>query len=85
MIQVELSPELELRLETQARSNGVEKEDYVKSLIENALGGPLTPPRRTGPPRDMEAFFRGMAAYSDKIPVLSEEATKRESFYQDHD
>jgi hypothetical protein len=34
---------------------------------------------------DMEAFIRGMAAHSDKIPQLPDEAFTRESFYQDHD
>ena len=85
MIQVELSPELEMRLEAQARSHGVEKGEFVKNLIENAVSETLTPPRRSGPSRDMEAFFKGMAAHSDEIPVLPEEAFTRESFYQDHD
>ncbi len=88
MIQVELSPEVELRLQAYAHAHGVEMESYVKSLIENAVReAPSRPPRprRSGTPRDMDAFFKGMAAYSDEIPVLPEEAFTRESFYQDHD
>jgi hypothetical protein len=33
----------------------------------------------------MEEFFRVMAAHSDKIPQLPDEAFTRESFYRDHD
>ncbi len=85
MIQVELSPEVELRLQAYARAHGVEMGSYVKSLIENAVREVPPRPRRSGPPRDMDAFFKGMAAYSDEIPALPEEAFTRESFYQDHD
>jgi hypothetical protein len=33
----------------------------------------------------MEAFFKAMAANSDKLPQLPDEAFTRERFYQDHD
>jgi hypothetical protein len=33
----------------------------------------------------MQAFFREMAANSEKLPQLSDEALTRESYYQDHD
>jgi hypothetical protein len=34
---------------------------------------------------NLEKFFEEMAAHSDKIPLLPDEAFTRESFYQDHD
>jgi hypothetical protein len=33
----------------------------------------------------MQAFYDALAAHSDKIPQLPDEAFTRESFYQDHD
>ncbi len=85
MIQVQLSPEVEARLQAKAQAQGIEAEGYVKSLIENAVRTVAAPPERTRGRRDMEAFFREMAAHSDKIPQLPDEAFTRESFYQDHD
>ncbi len=34
---------------------------------------------------NLEKIFEEMAAHSDKIPLLPDEAFTRESFYQDHD
>lgn len=48
------------------------------------LPAPMSPPRRLGR-RNMSMFFEIMAAHSDEIPALPEEAFTRESFYQDHD
>ena len=85
MIQVELTPEVEARIKAQARAQGVEAESYVRSLIENAVLSTAIAPRRSGPARDMSAFFVAMAAGSDKIPQLPDEAFTRDSFYQHHD
>jgi hypothetical protein len=85
MIQVQLSPEVEARIQAQARAQGIEMESYLKSLIENAVRATPITPRRSGSARNMDAFFEAMAANSDKIPELPNEAFTRESFYQDHD
>ena len=69
----------------QARARGLTPEGYVESLIEDAVRVDPAAPPPAKRKRDMEAFFRGMAAYSDKIPQLPDEAFTRESFYQDHD
>jgi hypothetical protein len=72
-------------LAAQVQARGLTPESYVKDLIESARQSASTvavPVRRK---RDMEAFFNGMAAHSDKIPQLPDEAFTRESFYQDHD
>ena len=82
--QIELRPEVEARVQAQAHAEGVEPESLIRNLIENAVRPTLVAPRRTGA-RDMEAFFKAMAANSDKIPQLPDEAFTRESFYQDHD
>jgi hypothetical protein len=85
MIQVQLSPEVEARLQAQARAQGVEAERYAQSLIEEAVLSTPVAPRRNGPARDMDAFFRAMSADSEKLPQLPEEAFTRASFYQNHD
>ena len=45
---------------------------------------PVSPPRRLGK-RNMSVFFETMAAHSDEIPALPDEAFTRDSYYRDHD
>jgi hypothetical protein len=67
------------------KARGLTPEGYVENLIaEQAAAPPLAQDTATRL-ADFERFFKEMAANSDKIPVLSEEALTRESFYQDHD
>lgn len=69
-------------LAAKVRESGLTPEEYVRGLIEEAAA---RTPAEKRPKRDMEAFFRAMAANSEKIPQLPDEAFTRESFYQDHD
>lgn len=70
-------------LAAQAQERGMTPERFIEGLIEDAARpNPLASKRRT---RNMKAFFKAMAAYSEKIPQLPDEAFTRESFYQDHD
>jgi hypothetical protein len=85
MIQVQLSPEVEARIQAQAGTQGIEGASYLQSPIENAVRATPITSRPPGEPRDMEAFFAAMAANSDKLPQLPDEAFTRENFYQDHD
>jgi hypothetical protein len=80
-ITVEISDELAAR----ARARGLTPEAYVKGLIEEAARAEGTPSETAQGKMDMETFLKGMAAHSDKIPQLPDEAFTRESFYQDHD
>ena len=82
-ITVQLSQAIETRL--QAQAHGIEAESYAQSLIETAVRSVPIRPRRSGAARDMNAFFKAMAANSDKMPQLPDKAFTRESFYQDHD
>jgi hypothetical protein len=83
MIQIELRPEVEARLAAEAQARGVEVQTYVESLLEQAMATKTIPRRRTR--EEMRTFFEAMAANSDKIPQLADDAFTRESFYQDHD
>jgi hypothetical protein len=73
------------QLAEQIRARGLTPEGFVRSLIDEAERNAPPVPDPTQPKLDMEAFFKGMAAYSEKIPQLPDEAFTRESFYQDHD
>ena len=56
-----------------------------ESLLEEAVSGKVVSVRHQPTPEEMRAFFEAMAAGSEKIPQLPDEAFQRESFYQDHD
>jgi hypothetical protein len=69
----------------QVRARGLAPESYVESLIDNAAHVATAKPKPFRSDSEMQAFFREMAANSEKLPQLSDEALTRESFYQDHD
>ena len=65
----------------QVEALGLTPEGFIESLIQRATHvAPLV-----GRNRNMQEFFREMAAHSDKIPQLPDYAFTRDSFYQDHD
>ena len=70
-------------LAAKAQARGMTTESFVEGIIKDATAtNPLAHKGRT---RNLNAFFEVMAAHSDKIPQLPDEAFTRESFYQDHD
>lgn len=82
---MQIMVEIPDELVAQAQARGLTPEVYVRSLIAAAAGERPLPLPPAKPKKDLEAFFRAMAANSDKIPQLPDEAFTRESFYQDHD
>lgn len=84
MIQLELRPEVEARLAAEAQAHGVDIQVYVESLLEQAVTAVTAQPRRRTR-EEMRTFYNALAAHSDKIPQLPDEAFTRESFYRDHD
>jgi hypothetical protein len=68
-----------------ARARGLTPESYARSLIESAVRGNGS--RATVPhsEKERDRFFHELTAGSEKMPVLPDEASTRESFYQDHD
>jgi len=85
MIQVELQPEVEARLAAQAQAHGMGVQAYVERLLNQALGVKNASGWRQPTTAEAAVFFETMAAKSEKIPQLPDEAFRRESFYQDHD
>jgi hypothetical protein len=85
MIQIELQPEVEAELASQAQAHGMDIQAYVESLLNQALGVKNASGWRQPTTTEAAVFFATMVAKSEKIPQLPDEAFRRESFYQDHD
>jgi post-segregation antitoxin (ccd killing protein) len=85
MIRIDLRPEVEARLTEQAQARGVEVSAYVESLLEAAVAARSVSVRRQPTREEMRAFFEAMAASSEKLPQLPDEAFERKSFHQGHD
>jgi len=82
---MQITLEIPDELAAQAEARGMTPESYVRSLVADAVRSAPLPIPAAKPKRDLEAFFRAMAANSEKIPQLPDEAFTRASFYQDHD
>jgi hypothetical protein len=81
-IRVDLNPEMEARLISEARSQGVPLEKLAERLLKEALTasslshGVLTVD-------EFHHMPEGMAAGSEKLPNLPTKSFSRESFYED--
>ena len=68
----------------QVQSRGLTPQSYVERLLAEQVS-----PKAAASPKlsleEFEASLYELAQYSDKIPLLPDEALSRESFYQDHD
>jgi len=82
---MQITVEIPDELVSRVQARGLTPESYVLGLIEDAERRTPVPLRLREPRMSMEEFLEAMAANSDKIPVLPDEAFTRESFYQDHD
>ena len=82
-ITINIKPEVEAELARQAAVRGMDVPEYATTLLEAAARPP-----RAEKSRSLEEFEKTLdriAQFSDKIPVLPDEALSRESLYQDHD
>jgi len=68
-------------LVAQVHARGQTPESFVNGLIEDAARASTEPSHARG--RDLDAFFKEMAANSGRIPQLPDEAFARASFYRD--
>jgi hypothetical protein len=83
-ITINIKPEVEAELARQAEVRGMDVPAYAATLLEQAAH----PPKAESVNRSLEEFEKTLdriAQFSDKIPVLPDEAFSRESLYQDRD
>jgi hypothetical protein len=69
----------------QVQARGLAPESFGQSVIDKAVRSAPKPIPPAEPSMSIDEFIRAMAANSERIPQLPDEAFTRESFYQDHD
>lgn len=82
-VTVRLDPDLERLLESRARTAGVSLENYVETLLHDLISN--TPENSHLQGQELESELDGLAAYSDRIPLLPLTVLTQEGIYQDHD
>ncbi len=78
-----LRSDLEKDLRAQAQAEGLSLEAYVQMLIERRFD--LHRQEQKLSSEEFEAELDGLAAYSEKIPLLPLAAFTRDEIYRDHD
>jgi len=74
---LELSPEVEARLQQEVRRQSLDAAEYARRLIENSLLP--TSPDNVDDDEAWEADMRALSEGSERLPVLPPEAFSRES------
>jgi hypothetical protein len=82
VLQIELDPITEARLNAEAEVRGVAVEEYAVSLLRDSASDY---PTGTGilTPEGLKRLSAELSRGSENLPVLPPEATDRESFYED--
>jgi predicted transcriptional regulator len=80
---IDLSPELEKKLQEAAERRQLPPVEYARAVIEDCLKSEpeAEPFWKTATPEEWEREFRAWADSHDGLPVLSDEALTRESIY----
>ena len=81
---VQVSLEIPDELAAQAKAQGIPVERYVQDLLQRAVPR-AAPPERKRTVEEFHAWLEEFAQFSDKIPVLSDEAISREAIYENRD
>ena len=80
---IEIKPEVQAELTRQAAARGVELGAYAATLLEEAAQVPAG--RKRLSPSQLDNTLRELGQFSQKIPLLPDDAFSRESLYRDHD
>jgi hypothetical protein len=83
-IKVELDPELEARLEAEARAQGLSSEEVAKRILDEALASRITP-KGNLTVKELHEMLHAIAEGSENLPDIPTSAFARESFYEDRD
>ena len=82
-IVINTKPEVQKELSRQAAAHGVDVSSYAASLLEEAAHVPTGSKKLSQ--EQLDKTLEEIAQFSQKIPVLPDEAFSRESLYRDHD
>jgi hypothetical protein len=80
---INIEPEVQEELSRQAAAHGVDVNSYAASLLEEAAHVPAGAKKLSQ--AQLDKTLEEIAQFSQKIPVLPDEAFSRESLYRDHD
>ena len=80
---IDIKPEVQAELSRQAAAHGVDIVAYAASLLEEAAQIP-SPAKRLNQDQ-LDETLRELAQFSQKIPLLPDEAFSRENLYRDYD
>jgi hypothetical protein len=78
-----IKPETQAELERPAEKHGVGPDVYAAALLEDAVNAGGASGRLDG--GKLDQFLAEIGQFSQKIPILPDEAFTRESIYRDHD
>jgi len=78
-LQLQLDPAREAALKEKATERGVSPEQYVRGLVDEAVGTPYKP---KASPEEMRAWLDSLAERAKDLPHLPTSAFSRESFYE---
>jgi hypothetical protein len=81
-ITIELSPEIEARLNAEAAGRGISMEALAGKLLEQTLI-PFTPGTGRLTAEDMEKLTAVLTEGSENAPILPPEVNNRESYYEE--
>ncbi|MBI3945083.1 MAG: hypothetical protein HY321_04135 [Armatimonadetes bacterium] len=86
---IDLDSDLDQRLRAEAMRRGLSRDDLARRLIEGGLPpGPAAalPPRKPLTPEEWSREFEALGKSVDpSVPLLSDEAVSRESFYEERE
>ncbi len=80
---INIKPEAQEELSRQAAAHGLDINSYAASLLEEAAHVPAG--GKTLSQSQLDNTLAELSQFSDKIPLLPDEAFSRASLYQDHD
>jgi len=82
-ITINLKPEIQEELSRQAVAHGLDLGAYAATLLEEAAQVAAESKKLSSD--QLDRTLEELKQFSDKIPLLPDEALSRESLYRDHD
>ena len=84
-VTLELKPEVEEHIKSEAEARGLSVEDYILDVLERETPSADSNFARTASPEEWVRAFRDWISHFPPHPVLSDEAISRESIYRERE